>query len=301
MKREVVCVILAGGVSERFGGDKLLARYKGEEIIRRVCKAAKPCVDSVYISTRTKERAEELMKLLDGIADGYVVDAENKCQGPLRGIVTASELDYKYMLTLSADLPEITSEAITRFINRFMDYGECNSASIVWGNGAVETLIQLHAIDELRKIAASLCPAKGDISRPSDLLRGSANLLLIHGRGVTDNPVVLANVNRPEDLERLKPRAPLSGYVQDDMLLNATHSELFWNATESFSKNQPYEAMKYYVLESEEYLKYGIVHLAGHAVMDAYLVAEHAGDRERASEYRRRSRDILARMSYEYG
>ena len=299
--KKIACVILAGGVSERFRGDKLLATYRGEALIKRVCKAAKPCVDNLYISTRTRERAEQLATVLNDLIDGYILDADSGCQGPVNGIITAAtKIEHDYLMTLSADLPEITPDAIHGFLQHFVD-SEYTGGSIIWGNGAVETLIQLHRTAELRRAATNLCQARRELARPSDLLRAATKLLLIHGKNVTDDPRVFANVNRPGDLENLRPRAPLEGEVKENILLDAGHSELFWKATACLSDDKPREAVRHYLAEAEEYLRLGVTHLAGHAVMDAGLIAERIGDREEAETYRRRSREILARMSYEYG
>jgi len=298
--KKIACVILAGGESERFGGDKLLTKYKGEEIIKRVCKAAKPCVDDLYISARTRERAEQLATVLNNLIDGYLVDTYSGCQGPLRGMATATELGHEYILTLSADLPEIKTETLAVFLQKLVDK-EYSGGSIVWGNGAVETLIQLHKTEELRAIFPKLCQARGEVARPSDLLRASASVLLIHGRELTDDPRVFANVNRPEDLMSLEPRAPLEGWVKEDIHLGPWHSELFWRATAGLSGERLEEAEANYLAEAEGYLKMGLTHLAGHALMDAGVAAERMGDMGRAENYRRRSREILSRMSYEFG
>ena len=298
--KKIACIILAGGKSERFGGDKLLTKYRGEEIIRRVCKAARPCVDDLYISAASRERAEQLATLLKNLIDGYLVDTYNECQGPLRGMAKAAELRHEYILTLSADIPEIKTEALEAFMQELLGK-EYSGGSIVWGNGAVETLIQLHKTEELRVIFPKLCRARREVARPSDLLRASKSVLLVHGGKLTDDPRVFANVNRPEDLNNLKPRAPLDGWVKENIHLGPWHSRLFWRATDGLSSGRLEDAEASYSAEAGEYLKMGLTHLAGHALMDAGVAAELMGDFKKAEDYRMRGREVLSKMSYEFG
>jgi len=296
-------VVLAGGVSERFRGDKLLHKYEGEEIIRRICKAAKEITEEIYISTRTRERAEELAEKLRDIISGYIIDDPNlACEGPLAGIASsAKNLMHEFIMVISGDVPRINGRILGLFFSRFRDY-DSDAGSVVWGNGSVETLIQIHKSSKLRDKVERICSVKREFARPSDLLRGAEKLALIHVRNLTDNPLTFSNINKPEDLTNPKPRAPLTGFITDDLLLSDRHSVLFWEALENLAAKRYNEAIKLYLDESNEYLASHIHHLAGHAVMDASLIADSLiGDREEARRYREISKSILSKMDYEYG
>ncbi|MDW7978670.1 MAG: NTP transferase domain-containing protein [Candidatus Caldarchaeum sp.] len=55
----VVGVLLAGGVSKRFGGDKGLALVEGEPMVRRIAKTLYEAAGQVYLSVKTAERGVE--------------------------------------------------------------------------------------------------------------------------------------------------------------------------------------------------------------------------------------------------
>ncbi len=297
----ICCIILAGGVSRRFGGDKLTAKFRGESVITRVCHAASRVADEVYISASSSGRASELGKYVREIVKGSIVDSDAvACEGPLRGIITAvKSLNCDRLLILPGDIPAITSDTLGRFVER-VAAGKADAGSVVWGNGMVETLIQLVEPSYVAGLAEHICSTRRDVARPSDILRGSSRLLLVYAGNITDEPSELSNINTREDLEALKPRAPLSGFVNSDILLElgGSRGSHFWRAMSMASRGDHEAAALEYELEAGVYAEHGIVHLAAQCLGDAAYEAKRAGDEARAYELRSRGWEMLARLGF---
>ncbi len=192
-------VMLVGGRSTRFGGDKYLFPVGGVPVVRRVYEAVSEVADRVYISTYGPERYAELARHLDGEP---LLDA-GPCAGPMRGIHTASLALSGEVMFVPGDLPYLRGGTLRRLVDMARRWG-AEVASPMWGNGHVEFLVTYMADVGLARQVCEARPA----ARPSALHRAAASLLLAGTARLTDNPIEFTNLNTPSDLAHPNLRGP---------------------------------------------------------------------------------------------
>ena len=195
-------VVLAGGLSRRFGSDKLMYEIEGSPIIERVVKSAATVAEEVLVITNTDERAEKLSKILevDVLADGDV-----PCKGPVRGILTAG---YRGpTLVLPADLPWVNGRVLHELVWAFDSLGSADVHG-VYKEGNLEPLIMLITSEKTFKVVEEACFLKG--GRASDFHRAADSLLLLNLRSLAEG-WRLMDADRPEDL---KPKPWVKGSLE---------------------------------------------------------------------------------------
>ncbi|MEM2991740.1 MAG: molybdenum cofactor guanylyltransferase [Candidatus Caldarchaeum sp.] len=276
-----VCgVILSGGVSKRFGGDKALALLSGEPLIRHVAKSLHEAVDEVWLSVKDDERGEQLMKACEPFVKGYIVDEFSA--GPLSGFLSAAKvLGADVMVTSPADAPRIKPTTFQKLVEKFLNHSPA-VASVVWGNGAVETLVQVLAVEAVKNYLETVYVQRAGLHRPSDMLRSAGKTLLVAGFNLSSDPYEFSNINTREDLVEPKPRASGGNRVRDDLLLTES-SPHFHHAAAAAAEKRFKESAQEYISEALVLLSYGVAHLAGHALIDAAKRFEAAQLSEAAS------------------
>ncbi|MEM4352275.1 MAG: molybdenum cofactor guanylyltransferase [Candidatus Caldarchaeum sp.] len=272
--RKPAGVVLAGGVSKRFGGDKAMALVAGEPIVRRVSRALHEAVGEVYLSVKTTERGAVLMEASRPYVTGFLVDEFQL--GPVSGILTAAkQLEAETLLTTSVDVPLLRPETLKNLLNHLRDTG-AEAASVVWADGNVETLIQAITRKTVIRYAERFLGARASSCRPSDLLRAATALLLVHVSRLTKDPTEFANINTPEDLEKPRPRVSSKNLVRDNLVLREC-SPLFVRAVEQQEHGSHYEAGVSYFTEACSYMRYGVCRLSAHAFDDSAQMFKQAG------------------------
>ncbi len=267
-------LILAGGVSKRFGGDKPLALVAGEPMIKKVAKAMYEAVGDVYLSVNTAERGDQLFNATKPYISGYIVD-EFKA-GPLSGILTAAnQIAADFFITVSADVPFIKSTSLKALLDSLTD-SNSDAASIIWANGRVETLIQAVSRKSILNYGQKFLSLRIDFLRPSDILRSANKLLLVHASAITQDPIEFANINTVEDLTNPKPRGPLKDHVKNSILIT-DGAEHFAKAVSEYGNGSYFKAGASYSLEAITYLRHGVTHIASHAFYDSASVFKKAG------------------------
>ncbi|MEM4287895.1 MAG: molybdenum cofactor guanylyltransferase [Candidatus Caldarchaeum sp.] len=270
-------LLLAGGVSKRFGGDKALAVVDGMPMVKHAAKSLYQAFGQVYLSVNTVERGESLSKAASPYVSGFVVDAFDA--GPLSGLLTAAyKLDADVFVTAPTDVPYLKSSSLDCLFRHHVA-SDVDVASVVWGNGAVETLIQSVKRTCLLNYAEKFLNVRKNLLRPSDILRSAGKLLLVHASRLTENPVEFTNINTVEDLSNPKPRGPLQGLVNDSLMITSC-SKYFSDAAEKTGKGLHYDAGLDYMKEAATYLKHGVTHLSSHAFFDAAKTFRQAGKAE---------------------
>jgi molybdenum cofactor cytidylyltransferase len=117
----VAAIILAAGQSRRMGGpNKLLARFDGEPLIRRMAERADASkAHSVIVVTG--HRADDISAALDGldIETVHNLDYAEGLATSLKVGLAAVPEEAGGALVLLADMPEITTAIIDRLIDAF--------------------------------------------------------------------------------------------------------------------------------------------------------------------------------------
>ncbi len=114
-REEVTGVILAGGMSSRFGSNKALSRFDGERLILRLCKRVGAVTDRMALITNTPE--EYAFLNLDSRKD-----LVPRC-GPIGGIYTALRTAQTPLcLCVACDMPFISPALLEYMVERSPGY-----------------------------------------------------------------------------------------------------------------------------------------------------------------------------------
>ncbi len=277
----VVGVILAGGKSTRFRGNKLLASVDGELVLKRVYDRLRPIVDKVYISVKSADQEsiyrEHLKKQgVDVDSIGFVYDYPGG-EGPLNAILTALDtIDGDEFVITPGDLPWIESSALLRLIA----YGRENGATVavpVWGNGWSECLVVYFNKDMCRGFLKILRWLRRE-GRATDLQRTVSKLTLIPISMLTSNPYSFVHITTKEDLVNPKLKNSLEGPVKEVINIDRRlwSRSPFIRAMESASDGDYITAIKYLIEEVNTYISYHLIQLVHHTLIDALKLSSAA-------------------------
>ncbi len=122
MKSGVLGVVLAGGRSARFGGDKALAMLAGKTLLERVCERTRPQVAILLINRSGQAQCS--------VPQGYTSLAdEHPNQGPLAGVLAALKHaeghGYTRVATFPCDTPFLPDDTVSRMCARAGDAELC--------------------------------------------------------------------------------------------------------------------------------------------------------------------------------
>lgn len=178
-------VILAGGLSKRFGTNKAFAHFLGTPIIERVLQVMRTLFDDLLIVTNTPE---------DYTCFGIptVSDLEPH-KGPLGGIVTAFDNTLNDRIFVAAcDMPVLNAPTIERIIAQ----GGSADAAVATHGGIHEYLLALYSRRLLHRLRC--CLGEDQLSL-RDFCSRLSNVSWIPVEGDA-----WFNVNTKKDLESLE-------------------------------------------------------------------------------------------------
>jgi molybdopterin-guanine dinucleotide biosynthesis protein A len=187
-------LVLAGGRSRRFGSDKRLALFDGNELVRlAAAKLAAVCDGIVYVGVGA--RSEQLP--VSGLA--VLIADDVRGRGPLGGIATALRRSRDGLLVLACDLPLVRVSTLGRLVRAAKQRPE-RPAALRSGAGW-EPLIAWYPRSALHVVESELRSAK------------PAPYSVLERLGATALPVMdggeMINVNTPGDLDEARSaRAP---------------------------------------------------------------------------------------------
>jgi molybdopterin-guanine dinucleotide biosynthesis protein A len=269
-------VILSGGVSNRFGSNKLVAESGGRAVIARVWDAVKAVAPKVYLSVSTEAQGVRLQGILDSTVGLVVDDADSfPCRGPALGICSSMrKVVCEYILFVPGDLPWLESAALSRFIESSSNF-QFDVSTISWSSGRTENLIQLVKRPSVLDIATKIAGLRSVHMRPSDVLRGVEQTLYLDASSVTRNPYCFSNVNTGQDLTHPRPR----GKITQPRLPTRVRGEPkkhFWNALNQLPLEEYGVAKTSFEKEAEFYEECSIYQVELHSLLDAAFCAERA-------------------------
>jgi molybdopterin-guanine dinucleotide biosynthesis protein A len=198
----LAAVILAGGISNRWGRDKSLVAWRGRRLVDHVAsRLPKERVTTVLVVRREQGRT-------DWPADVVVHDDPDLPAGPLRGVIRGLEsCGAERAWVVACDQPLI-STALLRHLAAVTADGRV--AVIPEWEGRLHPLLGVYRTAAVASLAGRL--AAGERS-----LLGALNDLGFHlvdeaqCRRLDPTGESFLNLNRPEQLAALAARMPVSG------------------------------------------------------------------------------------------
>lgn len=184
-------IVLAGGQSRRFGRDKAGIEIDGQNLLARIFSLIECVCDRVFVSIRADQADEALRNHYSLIVD------EQPDLGPAGGILAAhaSSPDAAWLVT-ACDMPLLDAASIRVLLEsrRAEKAGTCYRSPL---DGAPEPLCAIWEPATLERFRQRV-ESGGSLS-PRDML-ADTDIELIDATDAR----VLANVNTPDDLDRLE-------------------------------------------------------------------------------------------------
>jgi molybdopterin-guanine dinucleotide biosynthesis protein A len=189
---DITGVILAGGRGRRMGGiDKGLALFAGRPLIEWVMEALAPQVGALMISAN---RNREIYAAY-GVA--VISDLESGFGGPLAGMrsaMRAARTDW--ILTVPCDGPFLPGDLASRLTDAMVSLD--SHAAVATDAVRIQPVYALLPVVLERELAADLAAGRLKVA---DWVLSQRPALA----DFSDQPKAFANINSPEDAERLSP------------------------------------------------------------------------------------------------
>lgn len=187
----MIGLVLAGGQSSRLGQDKTAIPHEGQTLLERTARLLAPHVAQVFVSCRHPGRVS---------GNWPVIIDETERIGPAGGIVTALRRLGGPIFVLACDLPFMGS----RFITRLLTAREERPGSAVltaWSLADTEYVESLVAIYEPQALPLLEEGIARGLFKLGRLIPPEKRHLV---RYSAEDQDAFFNVNRPEDLRRLR-------------------------------------------------------------------------------------------------
>ncbi len=192
-------IVVAGGVSKRFGQDKGSVKLDKKPLVLHVLDKVISVVNEVVVVVNSEDQKRKYAELA-GRRIRFVVDGAD-VQTPLAGALAGfKNVHHKYALLLACDTPFLSSE----ILNFLLEVCENKTAAIPrWPNGHIEPLqAAYHA--KLSAKAAKTALAVGQMDMNS-MIANMRNIRYISSAVLRQFDAELAtffNVNTPHDLKK---------------------------------------------------------------------------------------------------
>jgi molybdenum cofactor guanylyltransferase len=195
LRRRVAGVVLAGGRSVRFGGEKAAALLGGTPLVMWAARRLERSCVAVAVNARSGTEAETLAR-----AAGLPVlhDAAGDAAGPLAGVraglLWAQRLEAQALAVSPCDAPLLPDDLFTRLIEAAAE----GAAMAETGDGR-QPLCAVWPVSALAEVAAALA---GGAHPPTWRVLESLNARHVH----FENAAAFANLNTRADLAAVAAR-----------------------------------------------------------------------------------------------
>lgn len=192
-------IVLAGGVSSRFGEDKGLMRLANKPLVRHVLDAVNGVVDEKIVVVSSQTQLKNYVKIL-GSNVRLTVD-EGQVRTPLLGALTGLKAaGGEYAILLPCDAPFISTEIVSLLFELCINR---NAAIPRWPNGYIEPLQAVYRVKPVLE-AAKRALAAGSLNMRSMIgeLRGVRYVSTLVLQQLDSELKTFFNVNTSLDLKR---------------------------------------------------------------------------------------------------
>jgi molybdopterin-guanine dinucleotide biosynthesis protein A len=191
-------IILAGGLSERFGQDKGLVHLAGKPLVQHVFRRASQVADEVLVVVSSSQQRESYSQVLPGTR--ILLDIKD-CRSPLVGALTGlMNARGGYSVLLPSDAPFVSVEVLKLL---FEVAFETDAVIPRWPNGYIEPLQAVYKTSSAM-IAAEKAIQRGE-ARPLNMImllgkvRYLSTLVIQH---IDPELMTFFNINTKNDLEK---------------------------------------------------------------------------------------------------
>ncbi|MCX8170828.1 MAG: molybdenum cofactor guanylyltransferase [Candidatus Bathyarchaeota archaeon] len=195
-------IILAGGISKRFGFDKGLVQLAGKPLILHVIERVQDAVDEIIVCVRSESQLASYMQALPNkFRVKVITDLKDLPSCPLAGAITGFvSASSEYTAMLPCDTPFISGKVIDLLFNIAVNV---NAVIPRWPNDYIEPLQAVY------RTRAALEASKKAIERGEKRMRSMISLLksvryisTIAIREIDPKMLTFFNINTPLDLRR---------------------------------------------------------------------------------------------------
>lgn len=205
MRAELAGLVLAGGQSSRFGGDKALATLGERSLLERAIEVLQPLTTDIAISAVPGSATQALARRL-GVC--VLLDRPGLVQGPLLGILAGLQWSEKsgaqWMISLPCDVASLPANTFPRLL---MAAAEADGAYAMTAQGP-QSLCAVWPVKKRRVLEEILLAgAHPPVREAAELMGAKACLFEEEG--------AFLNINTRDDLraaeKRLRPRVSEAG------------------------------------------------------------------------------------------
>ncbi|MEN1937551.1 molybdenum cofactor guanylyltransferase [Paenibacillus sp. 102] len=192
--KKIAGIILAGGMSRRFGEPKALASWQGHTFIEHIVQVMQTTVQDVVVVSHPDIR-ERIVTLVDV---PVIEDIPSyKGEGPLAGIVSGMEqIKAQWYIVSPCDTPNLSNEWITALIGQISDEYEAIVPVI---DGKKQPLLAAYHDRVKEKICALLHEEKRSMGQ----LLSQCNVKYVMEVELNVAKELFVNVNTKEEYVRL--------------------------------------------------------------------------------------------------
>jgi molybdopterin-guanine dinucleotide biosynthesis protein A len=265
-------VILAGGNSRRYAGDKLRAPLNNRAVLAHIIDQVSSLASEVIIATTTESRGAELAPHIPPTIRLLYDRPERWGNGPAASMASAREaLGNEPILFVPGDVPWIEARALRRFAS-IAWRSQAEVAVPFWESGETEHLLQW----QRNRVVLSHLPWRAGSSIPSswrasEFLRAVPRTLLVPVHTLTAHPGSFSHLTYPSDLHRPMLRGR-PGQRASSRIIEGDPKQSYRVANEALRTSDLTRAAEAFAAESRWYGRAGLPILARHATDDA----EHA-------------------------
>ena len=192
-------IVLAGGFSRRFGGDKGVLELANKPLIRHVVDAVSSVVDETIVVTNSQKRIRKYSEVI--VADvKFALDVVESCS-PLIGALTGfGAAEGEYSLLLPFDTPFVSRDVVSLLFELCL-----NKAAAIprWPNGNIEPL---HAVYQtklaLEAAKTAVAEKKLNVRAMIEKLHGVRYISTLAIQQLNPELHTFFNINTPTDLKR---------------------------------------------------------------------------------------------------
>jgi len=271
-------VILCGGKSRRYPGNKLLAKINGYRVLESVYNAAINCFNEVYFSVNNSDQVELYSSILGISKEKFIIDNQYfRKKSPLNALLTVIR-DYSFedVLFIPGDAAWVTSETLLKASNILREKSDCFS-TFIWSNGFVVNLWIYYnrGLDfDFLKFINDFC----FIWRATDIFRLSNSSTYILVDKIKINSLELMSINYLSDLINPKKYTPKVNTVNNVDCISVKFDNLWdnplYNALEFSFKRNLSKTIEYLYNELGIYLKLGITQIVRNIADDiSFLIS----------------------------